>query len=76
MEVKTSIGTLVARINNEPEYPGIDIVFVPNGETYEVNVALIEVSHAENDLLANKIVARVWGNSDEEDYTHRVIIRI
>lgn len=73
MKIKTSIGTLVVRETTDSEYPGVDIVLMKPGIPYEMNVVLVEVSQAEGDSLAGKLVTRVWGNADQEDYTHRVI---
>lgn len=73
MEIKTSIGTLVVRETTDSEYPGVDIVLMKPGIPYEMNVALVEVSQAEGDDLAGKLVTRVWGDANQEDYTHLAV---
>ena len=71
-EVETPLGTLIAKISTDHDYPGIDIV-LRKPEGYEINVALVEVPCYDNDSLQGKLVTRVWGEEDEEDYTHLIV---
>ena len=73
IKVKTNIGTLIARAMPDQDYPGIDIVLIPKGETYEVNIALVEVPHSEEDDHTNQVVTRVWASSECEDCTDFIV---
>lgn len=67
LRVQTPLGTLVAGITPDAEYPGIyiDIQDTPSKIMFPLN-------HAEYDPERNTIISRIWGDARQEDYTDRI----
>lgn len=74
LEVETPLGTLIASVSPDPNYPGIYIDLKRDGCPYEAAVALAECMPAE-DGKPGYIMCRTWGDAMQEDYTHAEEIR-
>lgn len=66
--VEVEGGRLIATASLDPEYPGIDVEFVPNQETCKASTPRILIEQPKGENLR----ALVWGNPDKEDYTVKV----
>ncbi len=73
LNVPTKLGTLTAYEALDPAHPGIYIDLHRDGHPADMSVALIEEADDEADQEGIWLVTRVWGDSQKEDYTHRVI---
>ena len=65
--VETPIGEIFARKSGDPAYPGICLDLRRVGSNGEMPLVLVEF-----DDTTKKIVTRVWGDSQVEDYTVKV----
>ena len=66
-------GNLVATKSSDPDYPGIDVEFIPttdNGENLSRPRVLIEWPNQTNGSLR----ALIWDDPNSEDYTREVIL--
>ena len=69
--VKTPLGDLIVEEAVDPEHPG---VYVDMGsDDGEIPLALVEFCKDEADADRPSIITRVWGDSEKEDYTDRVV---
>jgi hypothetical protein len=71
LRVNVNGGYIRATISEDPDYPGIDIEFVPNdydGKTTNPRV-LIEQPIDRDDILCR---ALVWEDKDDEDFTKEI----
>lgn len=72
IEVKVNGGKLVATACADPNYPGIDVEFVPDVDDEEVvsypRILVEKVSDPNN----SRFRALVWGNPKSEDYSQEV----
>ena len=70
IKIRVKGGYIRANISVDPDYPGIDIEFVPdeyNGEILSLPRILFEKP------LGEKLRALVWENKDDEDYTREIV---
>ena len=68
-------GTLIAYRHADDNYPGICIMFRPEGRTEEIDLAYIKGIPTEEEAFdgekAGDISIITYGNPWQEDYTHR-----
>ena len=67
INLKVEGGLLRIVVNDDPEYPGVDIGFIPNfddGKTYPR--ILMEKP------VGEKLRAFVWADKNSEDYTEKI----
>lgn len=69
IKVKVEGGTLVATASPDPNYPGIDVEFVPEDEE-EFGVSTPRVLFEKP--KGEKLRALIWADKDYEDYTNKV----
>lgn len=75
IEVKTSLGTIVVTPSIDPENPGVYIDLAREGHP-PMSLALVEATCDEADQEGKcKMITRVWGDAEDEDYTDRVVHR-
>lgn len=70
IRVNVKDGYIKASASCDPDYPGIDIEFVPNnynGETLSIPRVLFEKP------VDDKLRALIWDDADDEDYTKEII---
>lgn len=70
IKIRVEGGYIRANTSADPDYPGIDIEFVPddyNGETLSLPRILFEKP------LGEKLRALVWEDTDDEDYTREIV---
>ena len=71
--VKIPYGVLYARISGqEDEAPGIEIGFVPDGSTKEVNVCVVEYPMMDGMDNTGNLVIHVWNADKEDPETHDI----
>lgn len=71
-EIRVNVkgGYIRANASEDPDYPGIDVEFVPdnyNGETLSIPRVLFE-KPADGELRA-----LIWDDADNEDYTKEIV---
>lgn len=67
LSVEIPHGRLCAKATGATdEYPGIEIGFIPNGQTFEENVCLVEVNAAEDEIQDGSIIVHVWKAGKED----------
>lgn len=69
MNIPLEGGTLIAERSLDPDYPGIDIEFIPDGNAetaYTYPRVVVEKPKGK------KLRCLVWGNKDSEDYTDKI----
>ena len=71
IRVRVKGGYLRANSSDNPDYPGIDVEFVPDNYdgTFTIPRVLFEQPQDSTDIQCR---ALVWENKDEEDYTAEV----
>lgn len=71
IKVKVKGGYLRATISEDPDYPGIDVEFVPDNYdgTFTIPRVLFEQPKDWKDIQCR---ALIWRNKDEEDYTDEI----
>jgi len=67
--VETALGKIIATPSADPDYPGIFVGFQPNGNEFEIDLALIEASPNKDQNLEKELRVLVWGDKDKDDYT-------
>ena len=70
IKVKVEGGYLRANPSSDPDYPGIDVEFVPdnyNGETLSMPRVLFEKP------IDDKLRVLIWDDADNEDYTKEML---
>ena len=70
IKVKVKGGYIKAIVSSDPNYPGIDVEFVPNNynsETLSIPRGLFE-KPADGELRA-----LIWDDADNEDYTKEIV---
>ena len=70
IKVRVKGGYIRANVSNDPDYPGIDLEFVPNnytGETLSIPRVLFEKP------ADGKLRALIWDDADNEDYTKEIV---
>lgn len=72
--VDTPLGTIKAYKSSDPNYPGIYLMFTPDGEDYEIDLALAEVVLHEEDSTKDFLRMIVWSDINNDDYTHNIKI--
>ena len=67
--------SIIARPSNDPENPGIWIDLHRPGADRSLQLALVEYSTDEGDLLKDEghIITRIWGDGHQQEYTERVL---
>ena len=71
LTVRIKGGYLVAEKSTDPDYPGIDIEFIPdtdNGKTFPR--VLVEGPPEHSDENYPNLRTLVWADPDSEDYSH------
>lgn len=64
-EVDTPLGTIIAEVSGDEDYPGVWLSFRKNGENYVRTVALLEAESCDS------VALKVWRDEREnEDWTH------
>ncbi len=71
-EIRVNVkgGYIRANASEDPDYPGIDVEFVPdnyNGETLSIPRVLFEKP------VDDKLRALIWDDVDDEDYTKEIV---
>lgn len=69
IKVKVTGGYIRANPSSDPDYPGIDVEFVPdnyNGETLSLPRILFEKP------IGDKLRVLIWDDPDNEDYTKEI----
>lgn len=71
IRVKVKGGYLRANPSDDPDYPGIDVEFVPDNYdgTFTIPRVLFEQPKDRTDIQCR---ALVWENKDDEDYTSEI----
>ena len=69
IEVKTRLGTLVARQCSDPDNRGICIEFIPKGKTEAIDTVIVEVPETEN-----CISLYAYNNPETEEWQHKFVI--
>ena len=71
IRVRVKGGYLRANSSDDPDYPGIDVEFVPDNYdgTFTIPRVLFEQPQDRTDIQCR---ALVWESKDEEDYTTEV----
>lgn len=70
IKVKVEGGYLRANPSSDPDYPGIDVEFVPDnydGETLSMPRVLFEKP------IDDKLRVLIWDDADNEDYTKEIL---
>ena len=70
IKVKVKGGYIKATVSSDPNYPGINVEFVPNnynGETLSTPRVLFEKP------ADYKLRALIWDDADNEDYTKEIV---
>lgn len=66
-------GQLIATTSTDPNYPGIDIEFIPEKENINhMSNPRVLVEQTTDDTDTNYIRAIVWNNPSQEDYSHNI----
>ena len=69
IKVKVEGGTLVATASSDPNYPGIDVEFIPvNEKEFGVSTPRVLFEKPKGE----KLRALIWADKDLEDYTNKV----
>lgn len=71
IEIKVKDGCLIATASTDPNYPGIDVEYIPN----EVDEASISEPRIllEKPTDSNELRALIWNDSQNEDYTDKIV---
>lgn len=69
MKIPLEGGTLIAERSLDSDYPGIDIEFIPDGNTETPSTYPRVVVEKPKD---GKLRCLVWGNKDSEDYSNKI----
>lgn len=77
LRVETPLGTIIARINTDPDYPGIWLDLRRPDVDDDMPLALVEFCQDEGDLPDGKpnIITRVWADGGKDEYTNRIVHR-
>ena len=70
IKVKVEGGYLRANPSSDPDYPGIDVEFVPDnydGETLSMPRVLFDKP------IDDKLRVLIWDDADNEDYTKEIL---
>lgn len=75
VRVETPLGAIIARASNDPENPGIWIDLRRPDADCDLQLALVEFTADEGDLLEKEghIITRVWSDGNKQSYTERII---
>lgn len=81
MELKTAHGTLIVQAFDDPDYPALNIDFRPDGHEDEPAVPICMVEDAAEYVASSEtngkaVVTRVYGDCNDDGYTHRIDIPI
>ncbi len=69
IRVKVEGGTLVATASPDPDYPGIDVEFIPDNDSgFGVSTPRVLFEKPKGEQLR----ALIWADKDQEDYTNKV----
>lgn len=69
VRVKVEGGSLVATASSDPNYPGIDVEFIPDNESgFGVSTPRILFEKPKGE----KLRALIWADKDQEDYSNKV----
>lgn len=69
--VETPLGNLIVEEAVDPEHPGVYVDLAADGGN--IAMALVEYCQDEADAEGPNLITRIWGDSEKEDYTDRVI---
>lgn len=77
LRTETPLGAIIARATTDPDHPGIYIDLRRTDATDDMPLALVEFSADDADYPAGEphIISRIWGDSQDESYTQRVVHR-
>lgn len=64
-------GEIVASITPDPDYPGIDIEFIPADDDCETGSRPRVLFEYQKDGETLRVL--VWADKDNEDYTHQIV---
>lgn len=64
-------GEIVASITPDPNYPGIDIEFIPTDDDCETGSRPRVLFEYQKDSETLRVL--VWANHNKEDYTHEIV---
>lgn len=70
IEVEVEGGRLVATANADPNYPGIDVEFIPSNDNGEEGVSNPRLLMEKP--MGDELRALIWGNKNVEDFTAKV----
>jgi len=71
LKVKVEGGYFRATVSEDPDYPGIDVEFVPNGYNGDLSVPRV-LFEQPKDMKDIQCRALIWGDKDNEDFTSEV----
>ena len=64
-------GEIVASITPDPNYPGIDIEFIPADDDCETDSRPRVLFEYQKDSETLRVL--IWAKQDKEDYTHEIV---
>lgn len=75
LRVETPLGALLARVQGDPDHPGIYIDLRRQDADQDLLLALVEFCEDEGDLPDGKhcIITRVWDEAMQDEYSYRHI---
>lgn len=75
LRVETPLGALFARVQGDPDHPGIQIGLHSQAANQDLLLALVEFCEDEGDLPDGKhcIITRVWDEAAQDEYAYRHI---
>ena len=69
IKVRIEGGCLIATATPDPEYPGIDVEFIPDNESgFGVSTPRVLFEKPKGEQLR----ALIWADKDQEDYSNKV----
>ena len=78
-EIPVADGVLIVESDYDADYPGMFVSFRPKGSIHEyqvVNIENVPSNSATSETPAKTVIVRVWGDTNNDDYTSRVDIPV
>lgn len=75
LRVETPLGVLFARVQSDPDHPGIHVGLHSQATNQDLLLTLVEFCEDEGDLPDGKhcIITRVWDEALQDEYAYRHI---
>lgn len=70
-EIRLPVGFIDGNTSDDPEYPGIDLEYVPSFETEENPTTRPRVM-MEMPMETRELSAMIWSNPNSEDYSEKI----